>query len=376
MEKYNYQTLLCFTDGNELHIAIGAIILKPSDTIYLFSDELPQNYADDIRSMLESKGFKGQIKMLSSRLKDEEPKNYGNTAVLANNCSQLADYKLLLTAVKKGADLYYADTSEGQVYAIKDNSPEAVPGGPVELEVDEVLEVQGFNIEESAEELMNSPVVGEMLEYVKKDRKRWDVLHGFIKNNYIINGDWIQFGTRLRVDYSEGSPMRSFVNFLEGRGYVAERLVTKSRLQLKIPNPAVRSFIQTTGLWLEALTYRIINSLPFIDDTKADVRFIWGQYPCGVVNEIDVMATSDSRMVFVSCKDIASLSTSMLNELEVYSKRIAGNRVVKILVSANKPTSPHFFERAQTMGIHVVWLGYDYDQFARVLTTILEQELC
>ena len=375
MKTNDFDTLLCFTDGNELHIVKGSIILNPYKRIVLVSDELSSDYVDSIKDILKTKDMHCDVSIWNQKKYREDNRDLGSVAVLVNNCTNFSEYRILLNEMQDSAKLFFADVSEGQVYSLSNDIEEPVEGGPIELEVDEVLEIEGFDIENSTEGLMGSPQISDMLSFVKEDTKRFEELRQRIKNNYVPNGDWIEFGTRFRIDYSEHSVLRSFVAFLDKNKYVKERIVTRNRLHLNIPDPFVRSFIQTTGLWLEALTYRIINNLPFIDDTKAAVRFLWGHQPCGIVNEIDVMAVADSRMVLVSCKDMENVSTSMLNELEVYSKRIAGSRGVKLFVTAKKPVSSRFFERAEAMGINIIWLGNDVERFANIIKMVLEREL-
>jgi hypothetical protein len=368
-------TLLCFTDGNELHIAIGAIKLKPRKEIVLLARDLPRDYTKSVKGLLTQHGIRCPVTLAEVEDYLKQDGAGGTTAILVNYCTQFHEYQMLFKGIKEGVDLYFVDVTEGEVYSLKEDGDEPIPGGPVELEVDEVLEVEGFDIEESTEELMNSPVMSDMLQFVQEDIGRWDELRYLLKNNYIPNGDWIELGSRIKINYQKGSPIESFVSFLERKGYVKERVITRNQLHLRIPEAIVRSFIQTAGLWLEALTYRVIHSFSFIDDTKADVRFVWGHAPCGVVNEIDVMATADSRMIFISCKDMDNPSTGMLNELEVYAQRIGGSQGIKLLITARKPHSRHFFERAKAMGIHLIWLGHDIQAFSRVLNQVLSQEL-
>lgn len=373
--KDNPDILLCFTDGNELHIAVGALILRPRKEIVLLNHDLPWDYTKSLESLLDEHGLGCSVTLEDAARYLEERGAEGQVAILVNHCAHFNEYRVLFDEVKRGADPYFVDVTEGEVYSLKDGDRKPVPGGPAELEVDEVLEVEGFDIEASTEELMNSPAMSDMLQFVQEDIRRWEELHPLLKNNYVPNGDWIQLGSRLRIEYGQGTPMESFVSFLEKKGYVKERIVTRNQIHLRIPDATVRSFIQTAGLWLEAITYRTIHSFSFIDDTKAAVRFIWGHAPCGVVNEIDVMATSDSRMIFISCKDIDNPSTSMLNELEVYAQRIGGNQGIKLFIISKKPHSRHFFERARAMGIHIIWLGYDMEAFTKVLNTVLTREL-
>lgn len=299
MEKRNFDILLCFIDGNKLYIAIGALIIKPQKEIILISESQDKYYEKSIEELLKEKGLQCKVTLTNCK----EFRNVGemeHLAILVNECTGFEEYRVLLDVKEREAEFFYVDVTEGQVFPLKRGDDQPLPGGPVELEVDEAMEVSGFNIQTSTEEMMKSKAMSDMLGFVTQNTERWDALRYMIKNNYVPNGDWTQFGTSHRIDYSEGSAMRKFIEFLEEKGYLTERVMTKNRVHLKIPDPIVRTFIQTTGLWLESLTYRALHELLFIDDTKADVRFLWGNPPCTITNEIDVMATSDSRMIFIS----------------------------------------------------------------------------
>lgn len=373
MDNQRFDTMICFTDGNELHIAIGALILKPHKEVILISDTVDSEYGRSIEKLLHEKGLSCVVSLYRAREIDLINKNQG-VAVLINECTAFEEYRLLFTAVLHKVKLFYADIMEGQVFPLEQGET-PLAGGPVELGVDDVLEVSGYNVQESREALMQSRAISDMLDFVTQNTERWEQLRRLIKNNTVPNGDWTKFGSRLHLNLLESSALLSFTHYLEEKKYLTEKVSTRGHLYLKIPDAYVRTFIQTTGLWLEALTYRALHQFSFIDDAMADVRFLWGEPPCAVSNEIDVMATSDSRMIIISCKDVDSLSTSMLNEIEVYSGRIGGDRVIKLLVTSKKPFGRHVFDRAEAMNIHIVWFGHDLDQFTHILKTVLEKEL-
>ncbi len=412
------ESLICFTNGNELHIAISALILKPAGALYVVPGPGESDFLNGIDELLGDKKLSCKLELRSgdeliecvrkhvgneTREPQAEGQNGGRrlkTAVLVNECEGMEQFAVLMAAASGGAPLFYCDTAEGQVYCLGGLMPKSigkpgeqstknwleeglaglkdlkpVEGGPVELRVEEILEVSGFSVEHSAEELMKSPSVGHMLAYITEDPKRWQEIRKSIKNNHETHGDWIYFGMKHRVSHGEASPLKHFTDFLEKREYLKEKIITSNRVMLKIPDPYIRSFIQITGLWLEALTYRMIYELPFIDDIKADVRFLWGDPPCAVENEIDVMAAADSRLILVSCKDVDSFSTNMLNELEVYSRRVAGSKAVRILVTAKKPGGPHMYQRAEAMNIRIIWYNTDPEGFSGKIKKVLEEEL-
>lgn len=172
-----------------------------------------------------------------------------------------------------------------------------------------------------------------------------------------------------------GSPVRELIDYFKAEHLSQEIAVERTKVNIKIPNPIIRRFFEVVGIWLEALTYRAIRNLPYIDDAMVSVKFLWDDCPEYLANELDVLATADSRMIVVSCKDTQLINTSVLNELEVYSQKIGGDEAIKLLVTSMPAESQHFIERARAMNIHLVYFNGDVQRFSSIIDQILRSEI-
>lgn len=136
-------------------------------------------------------------------------------------------------------------------------------------------------------------------------------------------------------------------------------------------NSYLKGFIFKSGTWLEILTNNVVNSIDKVDEVKNSVVFTWNEEPGVLRNELDVIAIKDSNLVCISCKDSEKYDEKALNELEVYSKRLGGERTKKVLVATKEPIKSLVNDRAKEMGIHIVILDKDIDKFKKKLSDII-----
>ena len=119
----------------------------------------------------------------------------------------------------------------------------------------------------------------------------------------------------------------------------------------------------TAGSWLEALTYSCIKEIKEVNNAISGMLFVWEE-EIQVQNELDVVASVNSHLVCISCKDTDKYDVEQLNELEVYSEHLGGRKVTKILVSTQKPERGEMiYQRAEEMGIKIVLFNGDVDCF-------------
>lgn len=60
-----------------------------------------------------------------------------------------------------------------------------------------------------------------------------------------------------------------------------------------------------------------------------------------------------------------------MNELEVYSKRLGGNSVKKILVATKEPCKQCVIERAKAMNINLIILDKDINRFRKSMRSVI-----
>lgn len=82
-----------------------------------------------------------------------------------------------------------------------------------------------------------------------------------------------------------------------------------------------------------------------------------------VRNELDVVAVKDSVAICISCKDSDKYNENSLNELDVYSNKIGGKNVYKILVATKDPIKTAVKYRAMEMGISLIIFDGNEEKF-------------
>ncbi|HUV84246.1 MAG TPA: DUF1887 family CARF protein [Methanosarcinales archaeon] len=100
-----------------------------------------------------------------------------------------------------------------------------------------------------------------------------------------------------------------------------------------------------------------------MNNAISGMLFVWEE-ELQVHNELDVVASVDSHLVCISCKDTEKYDIEELNELEVYSEHLGGRKVTKILVSTERPERGEMiYQRAEEMGIKIVLFNGDVHRF-------------
>ena len=125
----------------------------------------------------------------------------------------------------------------------------------------------------------------------------------------------------------------------------------------------LKSFIFKSGTWLEVATNNIINEIKEIDEVRSGVMFLWNDKSKIVRNELDVVAVKDSVAICISCKDSDKYNENSLNELDVYSNKIGGKNVYKILVATKDPIKTAVKYRAMEMGISLIIFDGNEEKF-------------
>lgn len=117
----------------------------------------------------------------------------------------------------------------------------------------------------------------------------------------------------------------------------------------------VRAWLRDVGSALELYTYKACLDTGAFDDVRTSVVVDWQGQPPGpdsVTNELDVMATSGVRPVFISCKT-CDVKTEALNELAILRDRFGGQVASAAIVTAERGRAP-MRHRAMELGIDVI----------------------
>ncbi|MDZ5010384.1 DUF1887 family protein, partial [Clostridium perfringens] len=138
--------------------------------------------------------------------------------------------------------------------------------------------------------------------------------------------------------------------------------IDKNQIEVNFKNEYLKSFIFKSGTWLEIATDIIIREIKEMDEVKSGVMFFWNDKSKIVRNEVDVVAVKDSIPICISCKDSDKYNEDALNELDVYSKQIGGDKAYKILVATKNPIKSAVIERAKEMDIDIVIFDGDEEK--------------
>jgi len=144
----------------------------------------------------------------------------------------------------------------------------------------------------------------------------------------------------------------------------------ENTIEIIFINENIKGFIFKSGTWLEILIDTIINEIEDIDQVKNGVVFMWKNEK--TTNELDVVAVKDSNLICISCKDSEKYDEDALNELDLYSEKIGGKGVKKILVATKEPFKKSIKERAKLMGINLIIANGDKTVLKKQLYNVIK----
>jgi hypothetical protein len=203
----------------------------------------------------------------------------------------------------------------------------------------------------------------------------WKLVKEILRNSHIIKQTQLQpLLIELVINKLPYMQLKALEKFL--KELVAMRLILNYEyyydyIEFTFVNREAKSFVMTAGSWLEALTYTSIKELKEVNNAISGMLFVWEE-EVEVHNELDVVASVDSHLVCISCKDTEKYDVEELNELEVYSEHLGGRKVIKILVSTQAPErGDMMFQRAEEMGINIVLFNGDISSFKDKLHKLL-----
>ena len=120
---------------------------------------------------------------------------------------------------------------------------------------------------------------------------------------------------------------------IDGLEYSEER----DKINVEFKNNYLKGFLFKSGTWLEVVTHLVMKEIAQVDETRSGLVFNWSKDATEVRNELDVVSIKDSILICISCKDSEKYDEDALNELQVYSERLGGENVIKILVATKPP---------------------------------------
>ena len=243
-----------------------------------------------------------------------------------------------------------------------------------EMDIEDIIDTTGGDIIQTNSELYSSKEVNLML----------DVF--FRENYYVKVKQWMKQTWRYITDTSDkcflGVKTDGLSNFdrgnlfkffreLERRNCIKNLKSEVGKLTFQCSSGEFRRFITQSGSWLEALTFRTLKEIPDVDDIEGGVQYMWDVGRPDLINELDVLASKESRLILISCKDTRNIDTPMLNEIEIYSANLGGGNALKILVVTTEDPLEGARARAKEMDIHIIEFNGDLRAFRRDLERII-----
>lgn len=348
-------------------LTIGKEKIKFEDIKKLYVDLVPNI---DIEELVINIGDIDKIRNIF--------KNYDNKNVLVNLTGGERINSLILMKVCNELDIntVYVDIINKKRYVLGNNY-RVIEEDLKDIDIENILKASGANIVVNASDLCEKPEIIKGTEVILENIDMWHKYKQRLYNNDIFVHDYkdtskviINKDLLLEEELILVNRCVKYLKSINGIDYSEGN----SKIVVQFKNNYLKGFIFKSGTWLEVITHRVVNEINGIDEVKSGVLFFWNNDAECVKNEIDVIAVKDSTLLCISCKDSDKYSEDALNELDVYSKKLGGDRAIKILVSTKPPLKKSILERAKQMDINIIVLDKDIDKFKSKIIQIIKNK--
>lgn len=348
-------------------LTIGKEKIKFEDIKKLYVDLVPNI---DIEELVINIGDIDKIRNIF--------KNYDNKNVLVNLTGGERINSLILMKVCNELDIntVYVDIINRKRYVLGNNY-RVIEEDLKDIDIENILKASGANIVVNASDLCEKPEIIKGTEVILENIDMWHKYKQRLYNNDIFVHDYkdtskviINKDLLLEEELILVNRCVKYLKSINGIDYSEGN----SKIVVQFKNNYLKGFIFKSGTWLEVITHRVVNGINGIDEVKSGVLFFWNNDAECVKNEIDVIAVKDSTLLCISCKDSDKYSEDALNELDVYSKKLGGDRAIKILVSTKPPLKKSILERAKQMDINIIVLDKDIDKFKSKIIQIIKNK--
>ncbi|MGM9975227.1 MAG: Card1-like endonuclease domain-containing protein [Clostridiaceae bacterium] len=380
MEFDKVKILLCFFHEFNSGSLYTILNIKPHKVVFIIeSDKEFQEDYDKVKSYLnkrmediivESVILKEPIYQKLEGILKKLPQK--DTVINLSSGSRLVALMAYKLALDYGYKAVYGDVEREGIFILSERGPVAFKRADQELDIKDIIASSGGkSLEESTRFYEDKKIQG-MMSYIVNNYTKWKKLKQIFRNReYIEYNDFRPL--RVNIKKQGLHSLGDYIDFFRkgeslGIFYYKDY---EEKVSIDFINMGYKSFIFKVGTWLEVLTYNMVKELKEIDDVKAGVVFLWDIEKDRIKNEADVLASSGSRLIYISCKDTASYDEADLNELEVYANKIGGEDALKILVATSLPNKNTTVLRAEEMGIHIIIFNGDIESFRRNLQELM-----
>ncbi len=313
----------------------------------------------------------GNIALLNQIINENK-----NRSILINLTGGSRINSLTLFNISKDSSLksIYIDVKNKNLY-IFDKDIEVIKEEYEDMQLEKIIKASGGTLLSDSSDLSNKE---DLIYLTKKIYKNLDLWHKYKQKLYDANifihhyedSKTVTIKAQLLLE-EEKNLISKILKKLREKGGVDYSQISNGEIKVNFKNEYLKSFIFKSGTWLEIATNIIIREIKEIDEVKSGVMFLWNDKSNIVKNELDVIAVKDAIPIFISCKDSDKYNEEALNELDVYSKQIGGNRAFKILVATKEPIKLAVKERAKEMGINLIIFNGSEENFKSQIKKII-----
>lgn len=259
----------------------------------------------------------------------------------------------------------YIDIKNKNLYLF-DNKVEIIKEEFEDLELDKIIKASGGEVINDSTELANKKDLILLTKAIYKNLEIWHkykqkLYDSNIFIHYAEDSNVIKINLNL-LSKDEKVILSKILIYLKRIGGI-DYTTEEKEIKVYFKKEYLKSFIFKSGTWLEVATNNIINEIKEIDEVRSGVMFLWNDKSKIVRNELDVVAVKDSVAICISCKDSDKYNENSLNELDVYSNKIGGKNVYKILVATKDPIKTAVKHRAIEMGISLIIFDGNEEKF-------------
>lgn len=376
----NIEILINQVDKNNEFNILATRRFNPKEVIFIYKKE-DESFLKSLKTYYKTylpnitfKEFmvsEGDIKELNRIISD----NNKETLVNLTGGSRINSLGMLDICKNKAIRTVYIDIKNKYLYLF-DNKVEIIKEEFEDMELDKIIKASGGEVINDSTKLSSKK---DLILLTKGIYKNLEIWHRYKQKLYDSN-IFIHYAEEPQIikinlellSKEERDISRKVLIYLKEIGGI-EYSNENNNIKVFFKNEYLKSFIFKSGTWLEVATNNIINEIKEIDEVRSGVMFLWNDKSKVVRNELDVVAVKDSIVICISCKDSDKYNENALNELDVYSNKIGGKNVYKILVATKEPIKPSVKDRAKEMGINIIIFDGNEEKFKNQIKEVISK---
>ena len=358
--------------------------ISPQKVIFirLDNDEDKENY-EDIEYYLRNKFLKLEIEdiiidydFLEEKLKQFiSHMNSDKTIINISGGSRIMSLLAYKYAEQNNVITMYVDDKYNKTYIMNKMIVKDVYDTDSDIRINDFITMIGGELIGDSTRLFNEYKIHSFIRFIIENYSMWTQIKKVFRSQEYIIVEHDSLRCKLLIENMEKNKENNLYKLLEK--LVRIKLIfpyeeENSKINIRFYNNNIKSFFMVSGSWLEALVFQVVSTMNSIQEVKSGVRFNWDNDAREVENELDVCAVSHSGLICISCKDTSKYDMDALNELSVYSEKLGGKEVIKILVATSNPRKQSVIKRAEEMDIKLIIFDGNVEVLKDKIETIIE----